>query len=95
MRLTGKRRVDTKTFFLTSVLFETCSSEYYVAAIEKVIKEFNLGTGLPAVVTDNISCDHRALEMIMRKHGMVVSSQDQAHVADKLLEDFGEIPRIK
>ena len=97
VRLTGKRRVDTKTFFLTSLYtgYDTCTAKYYVAAIEKFMEEFNIGHGLAAVVTDNTSCVRNSREFIMRKHGRVVSSQDQAHVADKLFEDFGEIPWIK
>ena len=47
------------------------------------------------MVTDNTSSVRNARERIERKYGRAVSSQDQAHAADKLLEDFGEISWIK
>ena len=47
------------------------------------------------MVTDNTSSVRNAREIIERKYGRAITSQDQAHAADKLLEDFGETSWIK
>ena len=97
VRLTGRMRMESKTFFLTTVYtgYDTCTADYYVEIVENVNKEFGLGHALAVVVTDKTSSVRNAREIIERKYGRAVVSQDQAHAADKLLEDFGEMSWIK
>ena len=89
-------RLSIKTFFLSSVYSGTnkTTAEYYRnKALEVVSKWFDIRR-LAGVVTDNTGNAKNARESIMNSTYGVVASQDQAHVADLLMEDIGDIEWI-
>ena len=70
------------------------NAEYYKRkALEVVSRWFDVSR-LVGVVTDNTSNVKNAREHIMRSTYGLVASQDQAHVADRLMEDIGAIEWI-
>lgn len=89
-------RISIKTFYLSSVYSGTTriNAMYYHNCAYKVISEWFDIKILVGVVTDNTGNVKNALEMIMAEHFGVVTLQDQAHVADRLMEDIGEIQWI-
>lgn len=62
VRLSCRMRVNTKTFFGTSIYtgYDTCIAQYYVAATEKVIEESNIGYRPALAVTKNTPCVRNA-----------------------------------
>ena len=89
-------RLSIKTFFLASTYSGTSrtTADYYRdRAFEVIGKWFDIRR-LVGVVTDNTSNVKNAREFIMNNTYGVVASQDQAHVADRLMEDIGEIAWI-
>ena len=59
--------------------------------VKETISEYLFGKSLAGVVTDNTGSVRNARETPARELGLVVSSQDQAHVADRLMGDIGNI----
>lgn len=97
VRLTGKVRVDTKTFFLTKDYTgcDTCAVDYYVGIRENVVHDSSLSSIFAPLVTDNTSCVQETRDLFMASLGRVISIQDQAHAADMRMEDLGDITWIR
>ncbi|KAI0557194.1 Ribonuclease H-like protein [Gracilaria domingensis] len=95
-RTMGKSRRDIRTFFLCTVYtgHESCAADHYMRIAEKTISEWIGIDKLVAVVTDNTESVKKARESVMNSNIGVVASQDQAHVADRLMADIGEIDWI-
>ena len=96
VRLTGPSRANVKTYYLTTAFTETAKSNtaMYKSICDRAVKEWIGYEKLAGIVTDNTSNVKKAREEMMNEHVRLVASQDQAHVADKLMQDIGTISWI-
>lgn len=96
VRITGASRSTIKTFFLDTVYSgtERNNAEYYVKVATKCISDWKSFDKVAGIVIDNTGSVKNARELMMSTYPRLVASQHQAHVADLLMSDIGEIPWI-
>ncbi|KAI0558956.1 hypothetical protein FGB62_176g08 [Gracilaria domingensis] len=78
---------------MTNVL--RCNALYYAKIAKQIINEWIGMEKVAGIVTDNTGSVKSARETLTRYFQGVVASQDQAHVADLLMSDIGEVPWIR
>lgn len=70
----------------------TMTAEQYQLQVASVMEEFGGHNRVCAVTSDNTSACLIARKMYAEKYSQVVSVNDQAHVADLLMEDVAKLP---
>ena len=97
LRVMGNSRIRTSTCVLTTVYtgYDTVNVDYYLKMTENELEDFGGFKYVTGVVTDNTGSVKNAREILESKYPRLVASQDQAHVADRLMADFGKLPWIR
>ncbi|KAI0558621.1 hypothetical protein FGB62_198g00 [Gracilaria domingensis] len=93
VRTIGKSRGDSRSFFLypVSTVHEGYTADHDRRIAEKKISKWVVIEELVAMVTDNTESAKVARECFMNVNDGVLASQDEAHVADRLMVDIGDI----
>lgn len=97
IRTISTNRTTCRTYFVGMVHTgsEACTAQKYVRIVEEVMEEYGGMDRVAGVVTDNTSSCRVARDTLESKYPHLVASQDQAHVADLLMKDIGDIQWVE
>lgn len=86
-----------RVFFLRTIYpgHKSMTASQYYREIETVLTDFCSFSNICAITSDNTSACRNARALCEANNDGVVSVNDQAHIADLLMEDIGKIPWIK
>lgn len=98
LRVTVGPRATIKIYFLGSVYsgIRKTNAVYYKEEALRMLSKWVTVDRIVGVVSDNTGNVKNAREMIMKENFGLIASQDQAqaHVADRLMGDFGDLEWI-
>lgn len=86
-----------RTFFLESFFtsYEKVDADAYVRLVEAAMEKFGGMGRICAVTSDSARCCQNARDSLTAKYPRLVGVQDQAHVANLLMQDVGRLGWVK